>query len=231
MEAAMERNSELGYELPVHIGLGMTILDGSLVVPQDPLGVVLIQGGHQRLRHDAFVRDLQRARLATLLIDLLTPDELLIDQETQELRFDMRLLSERLGVATDWLADNPTTRELCIGYLASGTGAGAALLAASRHADIVGAVVAISGRPDMASGTLHEITTPTLLVVGTGDVALLEINQMALAQLGGEKQLAEVSWSSHLLTERGELEQAIRLTREWFVQHLSPRELERAVGG
>jgi dienelactone hydrolase len=163
---------------------------------------------------------LDEARLATLLIDLLTPDEEAIDARTAHLRFDIRLLAERLVGATDWLRQQPETRDLRIGYFGASTGAGAALVAAAERPHLVGAVVSRGGRPDLAGPALARVRAPTLLIVGGKDVSVIELNQAALAQLRCEKRLVIVPGATHLFEEPGALDVVARLAREWFERHL-----------
>jgi pimeloyl-ACP methyl ester carboxylesterase len=138
----------------VRIRAGSVTLEGDLQVPDDATGVVLFAHGSGSSRHSTrnrFVaRELQAVGLATLLIDLLTPEEEAIDQHTAHLRFDIPLLAERLVAATHWLGNDPSTRSLKVGYFGASTGGAAALVAASAEPDRVGAVVSRGGRPDLA---------------------------------------------------------------------------------
>lgn len=201
-------------------------LGGILDTSQNARGIVLFAHGSGSSRYsprNQFVAHLLReAGLATLLIDLLTPDEEAIDVRTRQLRFDISLLAERLIDATDWLLHNPDTQDLRIGYFGSSTGAGAALVAAARHPGAVGAVVSRGGRPDLAGAALAHVRAPTLLIVGGQDTAVLELNREALAQLNAPKQLEIVPGATHLFEEPGALVQVARLARDWFIQHLSP---------
>ncbi len=171
-------------------------------------------------RHVA--RLLNQAKLATLLVDLLTADEEAIDLRTAHLRFDIGLLAERLIAATDWLTQQPATRELRVGYFGASTGAGAALVAAAERPEVVGAVVSRGGRPDLAGPALARVRAPTLLIVGGNDVPVIELNQAALAQLRCEKQLVIVPGATHLFEEPGALDEVAQLAREWFERYLTP---------
>src|SRR5207253_1989322 len=150
---------------------------------------------------------LYRGGFATLLIDLLTADEEAVDMRTGHLRFDINLLAERLVGATDWLAQNPSTGNLRIGYFGASTGGGAALVAAAERPDVVGAVVSRGGRPDLAGPALSYVQAPTLLIVGGDDVPVIGLNRKALAQLTAEKQLVIVPGATHLFEEPGTLEE------------------------
>jgi putative phosphoribosyl transferase len=167
-------------------------------------------------------RLLNEAKLATLLIDLLTSDEEANDLRTAHLRFDIGLLAERLVGALDWLTQHPDTRALRVGYFGASTGAGAALRAAAERSHIVGAVVSRGGRPDLAGSALMHVRAPTLLIVGGNDFPVIELNQMAMAQLHGEKRLVIVPGATHLFEEPGALNEVARLARQWFERHLLP---------
>jgi putative phosphoribosyl transferase len=161
---------------------------------------------------------LNEARLATLLIDLLTLHEEVIDARTAHFRFDIDLLAE-----TDWLNQFPDTRDLPIGYFGAGTGAAAALVAAAIRPDVVGAIVSRGGRPDLAGAALPRVRAPTLLIVGGDDDQVIELNRTALAQMRCEKQLIIVPGVTHLFEEPGALDEVARLARDWFERHLIPR--------
>jgi putative phosphoribosyl transferase len=220
-------------ERVVRVAAGRVALEGNLSLPGAARGVVLFAHGSGSSRHSPrnrhVARLLNEAKLATLLIDLLTPEEEALDLRTAHLRFDIDLLAERLIAATDWLTENPDTRELRVGYFGASTGAGAALVAAAERADIVGAVVSRGGRPDMAGPALSRVRAPTLLIVGGEDFPVIELNQEALAQLRCEKRLVIVPGATHLFEEPGALDEVARLAREWFERHLMRVE-ERAIG-
>jgi dienelactone hydrolase len=165
---------------------------------------------------------LNEAKLATLLIDLLTLHEEVIDARTAQLRFDIDLLAERLVDATDWLTQFPDTKDLRIGYFGASTGAAAALAAAAVRPNVVGAVVSRGGRPDLAGAALLHVRAPTLLIVGGDDGQVIELNRAALAQLRCEKQLVMVPGATHLFEEPGALDEVARLARDWFQRYLIP---------
>jgi dienelactone hydrolase len=163
---------------------------------------------------------LNEAKLATLLIDLLTLHEEVIDARTTQLRFDIDLLAERLVDATDWLSQFPDTKHLRIGYFGASTGAAAALAAAAVRPDAVQAIVSRGGRPDLAGAALVQVRAPTLLIVGGEDVQVIELNRAALVQLRCEKKLVIVPGATHLFEEPGALDEVARLARDWFHRHL-----------
>jgi dienelactone hydrolase len=159
----------------------------------------------------------------TLLIDLLTAEEEVADMHTMHLRFDIGLLAKRLVGVTDWLLQNPDTRNLHICYFGASTGAAAALIAATERSDVISAVVSRGGRPDLAGPALHNVKAPTLLIVGGNDFPVIDINKDALEQVRCEKKMVIVPGATHLFEEPGKLEEVARLARDWFVQHLTSK--------
>ena len=213
----------------VHVLADGTELAGDLTVPVGARGVVLFAHGSGSSRHSprnrAVAETLQDGGFATLLLDLLTPEEEDFDIRTARLRFDIGLLARRLMAATDLLAAQPETAHLHIGYFGASTGAAAALVAAAaERQELVGAVVSRGGRPDLAGEALDKVRAPTLLIVGGNDTAVIEMNRAALARLRGEKQLQFIPGASHLFEEPGALEAVARLALDWFQRYLPPPE-------
>jgi putative phosphoribosyl transferase len=208
----------------VRVTAGAVKLDGNLNLPKGSRAVVLFAHGSGSSRHSSrnryVARLLNEAKLATLLIDLLTPEEEAIDARTAHVRFDIDLLAERLLQATDWLAQHPDAQDLPIGYFGASTGAAAALVAAGERPDAVNAVVSRGGRPDLAGAALPRVRAPTLLIVGGNDTQVIRLNRAALAQLRCEKQLVIVPGATHLFEEPGALDEVARLARGWFLSHL-----------
>jgi dienelactone hydrolase len=208
----------------VTVASGTVTLRGLLGVPRDARGVVLFAhgSGSGRLssRNNFVARSLQDAKLATLLIDLLTDDEERADARTGHLRFDIAFLAGRLEAATEWLARSAETRSLKIGYFGASTGAAAALVAAAEMPDHAHAVVSRGGRPDLAGEHLSKVEAPTLLIVGSRDVPVIPLNEDAFAQLRCEKKLEIVPGASHLFEEPGTLEVVARLASSWFAKYL-----------
>jgi dienelactone hydrolase len=211
----------------VRIQAGSATLEGDLIIPEGALGVVLFAHGSGSGRHsprNRFVaRELQAAGLATFLIDLLTPEEEAVDLQTAHLRFDIPLLAERLVAATRWLAADPSTRGLKVGYFGASTGAGAALVAAAAEPERVGAVVSRGGRPDLAGDALPRVRAPTLLIVGGRDLVVLDLNRSAMARMRTEVRLEIVPGATHLFEEPGALEAVAHLARDWFLRYLPER--------
>jgi putative phosphoribosyl transferase len=210
----------------VAIATAGATLEADVVVPEPALGVVLFAHGSGSGRHSPRNRyvagELQKAGLATVLADLLTPQEEQVDAQTGALRFDISLLGERLVALTDWLVTQERTADLGVGLFGASTGAAAALVAAAKRPASVGAAVSRGGRPDLAGGLLRLVRQPVLLMVGERDPTVLDLNRRAMQELGGETTLAIVPAASHLFEEPGALEQVARLAREWFLDHLQP---------
>jgi putative phosphoribosyl transferase len=211
------------------VTIGPTRLPGDLVIPEQAVGCVLFAHGSGSSRlspRNRYVADvLNNSGLATLLLDLLTEAEEQLDQSTGHLRFDIGLLAERLLEATDWVRQDSPISHLPAGHFGASTGAGAALVAAARRPDGIKAVVSRGGRPDLAGAdALRRVQAPTLLIVGSRDHQVLELNRLALANLACDKKLSIVHGATHLFEEPGTLEQVAIGARDWFQQHLTDRD-------
>lgn len=228
----MNTGSMSGEDRSVKVPAGSVALEGDLRVPAEPCGVVLFAHGSGSSRHSPRNRYvagvLNQAGLATLLVDLLTGDEEQEDARTRRLRFDIRLLGERLVGAIDWLAQTPETRGLPVGLFGASTGGGAALVTAAEHPDAVRAVVSRGGRPDLAGPALGRVRAPTLLIVGGNDTPVIGMNREAMRQLQVETRLEIVPGASHLFEEPGALEEVARLAAEWFVRYLGGASSDQA---
>jgi putative phosphoribosyl transferase len=199
-------------------------LHGDLVVPSQPIGLVVFAHGSGSSRtspRNRFVAErLQQARLATLLTDLLTPGEDMYDRDSARYRFDIGLLARRLEQVIDFTGRQPALAELRVGLFGASTGAAAALVAAAHRPDRVAAVVSRGGRPDLAEQALEVVTAPTMLIVGSRDPQVLELNQTAARSLTVECRLDVVDGATHLFEEPGTLERVAELAAEWFLRHL-----------
>jgi putative phosphoribosyl transferase len=203
-------------------------LQGDLTVPTDPRGLILFAhgSGSGRLspRNRMVARLLQEQRFGTLLFDLLTEHEAVVDMRSAALRFDIELLAARLLVAAEWLVAQPVAESLALGYFGASTGAAAALLAAAWQPELVSAIVSRGGRPDLAGSALKEVPTPTLLIVGGDDSTVIRLNEGALARLAAPvKELVIVPGASHLFEEPGTLEEVAYIASIWFARHLHRR--------
>lgn len=199
-------------------------LQGDLVVPPDPRGVILFAhgSGSSRLspRNRKVAAQLNDLGFATLLLDLLTEPEALDRRNV----FDIPLLAERLLEADLWIASEPEMANLPLGFFGASTGAGAALLAAAELGSRISAVVSRGGRPDLAGPRLSEVKAPTLLIVGGDDPQVLDINRRALAELRCEKLLRIVPGAGHLFEEPGELETVTEMAGAWFQHYATKKE-------
>jgi dienelactone hydrolase len=209
----------------IRIPINSITLEGNLIIPEGAKGIVVFAHGSGSSRHSSrnqyVARELQKEGLGTLLFDLLTADEERIDMVTAHLRFDIDLLANRLVDVTNWLLNNPDTKNLNIGYFGASTGAAAALIAAKEHSNSVKAVVSRGGRPDLAEKALPGVKAPTLLIVGGEDFQVIDMNQWAFDRLTvKEKQLKIVPGATHLFEEAGTLEEVAYLAGEWFKRYL-----------
>jgi pimeloyl-ACP methyl ester carboxylesterase len=208
----------------LRIPSGEVLLDADLSLPPVATGLVMFAHGSgssrfsRRNRHVA--RLLNEAGLATVLADLLTPEEEAVDERTRHLRFDIGLLARRLADAADWLAARDDTGHLALGFFGASTGGGAALVAAAQRPQRARAVVSRGGRPDLAGAALAQVHAPTLLIVGGEDTPVIDLNEEALAKLRCDKQLVIVPGATHLFEEPGALDEVAALAREWFLRHL-----------
>jgi putative phosphoribosyl transferase len=211
-------------EQSVSIPASAKLVEGDLRIPAESKGCVLFahgSGSSRFSRRNRYVASvLNRVGLATLLIDLLTPDEEETDRFTAQLRFDIPLLADRLAGAVDWMSDNPEISKLPIGLFGASTGAAAALICATSHPGEIKAVVSRGGRPDLAESELPRVQCPTLLIVGDCDDVVIDLNRKALAQLQCIKRLELVPGATHLFEEPGTLGTAASLATNWFVEYL-----------
>jgi putative phosphoribosyl transferase len=210
-------------EKEVAISTPEATLPGSLAMPAQAGGlVVFVHGsGSSRLspRNRFVAAQLNQAGNATLLFDLLTPEEARVDEVTGELRFDITLLSQRLDGVLDWIAQQAELNGLKIGLFGASTGAAAALRAAARRPERIAAVVSRGGRPDLAGDVLSRVEAPTLLIVGALDEVVLGLNRQAAKQLK-RHGLEVVAGATHLFEEAGKLEEVATLAAKWFNRHL-----------
>jgi dienelactone hydrolase len=212
-------------ERVVTVAADSASLEGNLTSPAGAAGVILFAHGSGSSRHSPrnryVARVLNRAGLATLLLDLLTPEQEAIDLRTAHLRFDITLLSRRLVAATEWLRHEAETRLLRVGYFGASTGGGAALVAAAERPREVAAVVSRGGRPDLAGPSLPRVQASTLLIVGGRDKPVIGMNRDAMTRMRCETRLEIVPGATHLFEEPGALDQVARLARDWFLTHLT----------
>lgn len=208
------------YKNPVVIRLDHIELQGDLVIPDDAAGLVIFShgSGSSRLspRNRMVAEHLWKHRFATLLFDLLTEAEDLNHRN----RFNIELLTGRLGAVTRWAKQQENLKDLPIGYFGASTGAASALCAAAALGSDIKTVVSRGGRPDLAMDHLAKVTAPTLLIVGGWDAEVAELNREALARIPAEKRLDIIPGATHLFEEPGKLEEVADLAEEWYRRHL-----------
>jgi dienelactone hydrolase len=219
--------TSLILERPIDFGVTITAQDATIdadwSVPLRPKGAIVIASatGNARLgrRSRETARNLYDAGYATLLVDLLTLDEDHEDALTGALRLDVELLTSRILAAAQWIVESDIG-DLPRGFLTSGIASAAAVVAAVREPELVDAIVSRGGRPDLAGIALHKLVTPTLLITGSVDAQIFELNRWALRRIRGEGKIAVIPGASHLFEEPGALEQMSRLAVRWFDSHL-----------
>jgi len=209
---------------PVRVPMGAQWLHGDLESPPEPKGLVVFAHGSGSSRHSPRNRSvawvLQQHGFATLLIDLLTEEEEVVDERTGDLRFDIHMLAGRLVAIAEWLRRQPDMAGVPIGLFGASTGGGAALVAAAAQPDEIAAVVSRGGRPDLAGTALPHVMAPTLLIVGGRDTPVIEMNRDAMARMRGEVALEIVPGATHLFEESGALERVAALAANWFERYL-----------
>ena len=208
----------------IEITADKVVLKGNLSIPKNAKAIILFAhgSGSSRFspRNQYVAQVLRKAGLATLLMDLLTKEEELIDEQTGELRFNIEFLADRLIGATKWLKKNSKTKNLAVGYFGSSTGAGAALIAAARYPADIKTIVSRGGRPDLAMPYLKKVKASVLLIVGGNDTPVIGMNEEAMKQLSVEKKLEIVPGATHLFEEPGKLEEVAQLAADWFTKHM-----------
>lgn len=208
----------------VRIPADDVFLLADLQVPVDSTSVVLCahdcgrSRDHPRIRHVA--RVFRDKGVGTLLCDLITEDEEKDDEATGRYRNNAELLAKRLIAVTKWVIDNPDTKDLRIGYYGACSGGAAVLMAAAKMQDEVGAIVTRDGSLDLASKSLSQVTSPTLLIIGGNDPEGIKMHRKALHHLKCEKELRVIPGASHLFVELGTLEAMATISAEWYRHHL-----------
>lgn len=203
------------------------MIEGNLNLPNfgtSIKGIVIFAHGSGSSRHSPrskyVAQVLNNVSIATLVVDLLTPEEETVDNLTREHRFNITLLAQRLISCTDWILQNPELKKLRIGYFGASTGAAAALVASAARPNVISAIVSRGGRPDLAGKkVLDQIEAPTLLIVGENDKTVIELNQNALkmlARIEKKKKLILIPNATHLFEEEGALEEVAIRARGWF---------------
>ena len=209
-----EKNNE------IVIAIGSISLKGILIVPEEAKAMVIFSHGSGSSRfspRNNFVAGvLNKSGFATLLIDLLTPEE---DSLTEN-RFDIHLLTLRLMAVTNFIHQQAAFKNFHIGYFGASTGAASAINAAEQSGELISAIVSRGGRPDLADVDYSSVKAPTLLIVGSLDVPVIQLNEVVFKHLRCEKKIAIVAGATHLFEEDGKLEEVAKLASDWFQKHL-----------
>ena len=210
--------------VPVKIGCAAATIHGDLAVPEGAQGLVIFAhgSGSSRFsrRNRAVAVVLEEGTFATLLLDLLTPEEEAVDVRTSQYRFDIERLAGRVVAAIDWASAEPELARLPVACFGASTGAAAALVAAAARPKAVRAVISRGGRPDLAADALPRVQAPTLLVVGEADRQVIALNRAAMARMRAPVTLEIVPGATHLFEEPGALERVSRLALAWCQRHL-----------
>jgi putative phosphoribosyl transferase len=211
-------------KLEIDIPLTSVTLKGDLVIPENAIGIVIFSHGSGSSRlspRNRMVSELiQKQNIATFLFDLLTEEE----DQIYENRFNIDLQVGRLIGTTEWLMGYYDTKNLPIGYFGASTGAASALRAAAYFGKTIKAVVSRGGRPDLALSALHQVTAPTLLIVGGMDVPVIGMNKMAFDELESVKEMKIIAGATHLFEEPGKLQEVADLAIIWYKRHLVKKE-------
>ena len=211
----------------VQIQAGRVLIEGDLTLPARTVGLVVFAhgSGSSRFsrRNRSVAQVLQGGGYATLLLDLLTQEEEVIDERTREYRFDVDRLGHRVVAAIDWVASHPQAARLPVACFGASTGAAAALIAAAERPEAVGAVISRGGRPDLAGDALPNVQAPSLLIVGGDDMPVIELNRIAMRRMHGHVELEIVSGATHLFEEPGALESVSQLALQWCIRFLGAR--------
>ena len=213
-----------GHDSSIDVDGGSHRVAGTLTIPNSPRGLIVFAHGSGSSRHStrnqAVARELNAAGFATLLADLLTPEEDEVDRRTFALRFDIELLASRVIDVVYWASAERATAGLSIGYFGASTGAAAVLKAAASKPDRIFAVVSRGGRSDLAESAIARVKAPTLFIVGGADPVVLELNRHSARHMTAEVRLEVVPRATHLFEESGALEHAADLAKRWFVAHV-----------
>ena len=209
----------------LHIPVDDIALDADVVTPEGAVGTILFAHGsgssRTSPRNRAVAAVLHDAGFTTALVDLLTEREARADRVTGEFRFDLDLLARRLIGLVDWLWSYEPVRQRPIGLFGASTGSAGAIVAAAARNGVVYAVVSRGGRPDLARDFLPLVRQPTLLIVGSHDEVVLDLNRDALQELRGEAQLEIVPGATHLFEEPGAMERVAQSACAWFTRHVA----------
>ncbi len=204
------------------VNVGRNRLPGFLNCPPQPSGLVIFAHGSGSSRFSGRNRQvaaaLNRVGMATLLFDLLSPEEEAASGRARV--FDSPFLADRLIDAIAWCRSTKVGG-VPVGLFGASTGAAAALTAAARLPDGISAVVSRGGRPDLAGAALEQVRAPTLFIVGSRDEEVLDLNRRAARRLTGLWIMEVVPGATHLFPEPGAMEKVTELATAWFETYLA----------
>jgi len=216
----MASSTSSGTRIDLSIDVGPVVLKGYVCVPARARSIVIFAhgsgSGYMSPRNRFVAHTLNKADIATLLFDLLDESE----ANDRRLVFDIDFLTERLIRATEWIGTQRALDSMAIGYFGASTGAAAALQAAARLGTKIKAVVSRGGRPDLAGNFLADVQSPTLLIVGGEDDAVIPLNERAYEKLTCEKEFVIIPGATHLFEEPGALEKVAEHATKWFKKFL-----------
>lgn len=209
-------HQHLEEEVAIAVG-GHRAVNATLRAPLGATGVVVFAhgsgSGRTSPRNVHVASAMHESGLATVLADLLEED----DEEDRT--FDIGFLAERLARVVEWVQAHPVLGRLPLALYGASTGAAAALAVAANNHD-VRCVISRGGRVDLASDLVEDLVQPLLLIVGSRDTVVLDLNRTFCARMGSRCTLQVVEGASHLFEERGALNQVARQAIEYLSGHL-----------
>jgi pimeloyl-ACP methyl ester carboxylesterase len=209
-----------------------TWLDADLILPPNPIGVVVIglgTGSSRLSPRNRFVASVLRQRgLGTFLLDTESLEERDRSTTTGLPSVELPEMAKRILLATEWLGGEESALGLPVGCLGAGRGAAATLIAAAEGPRRFRALVVRGARIELASDALNGVVTPVLLIVGARDEAVVHHNRDAIGNLGSiEKRLEIIPGAHHLFEEPGALATVAMHTASWFAKYLVPPSSDR----
>jgi dienelactone hydrolase len=213
-------HTDTSFNDQVNISSADTVLNGKLLIPDNSRALVIFVDDSgsslQDPRNLAVAKVLQQEGFATLLFDLMTPEE----RSDRGEKLDIHFIAERIRAARKWAEGNPQTEHLNVGIFAYNTGVASAVLMAADPENRINAIVSLSGRPDLVLNSLEKLQAPMLLIVGGADNAVVTFNQKALPAFHAESALRVLQDSGHGFENSDKLMEVAYLSRDWFVKHI-----------
>jgi|GEM_PF-698893 len=210
----------LSQDAPVLIWTGTEVLDGRLTVPQTAPGVVMIASLGGTNHHDgyrALAKHLNLNGYATLMVDLLTPDEQQVDARTGHFRSDLTLLAMRIVSASRWLEKEPTTEDLPQAFAASNVIASAGVLGSANGAFDAFAMILVAPRLDLVRDVLSQLAAPLLIVGDSG--AFDHVSERDIFMLRCERRVVHVENVTPFLEDPAARARVLDRAIEWLLVH------------